>query len=411
MAQINITLNQDEILQLMSNDREGAFKRLLQESLNSFMKAESTEQLKAEPYERTEERADSRNGFRDRKLNTRIGTITLKVPRHRNGSFETLIFDEYTRSEAALIASMMEMVVNGVSTAKVGKVVETLCGTSFSKSTVSNICKELDKNVNEFLASPITGEYPFVTVDATYFKVREERKILSKALMVAYAVNRVGIREVIGFGVYSRESKETWKDFFLTLKNRGLTGVRMITSDAHEGIQYAISQVFPDVPWQRCQVHFTRNILDKTPNRYREGLRTELREMFTSNTIEQARNRRDEILQDYRDIAEKAMECLETGFESAMTVMIFSENTRKVLRTSNHIERLNRELKRRANVIGIFPNSESLLRLMGTVILERNDVLKSAARKVFYQPAYEEIIGKVDKLQMIAMEQRQLLAA
>ena len=354
MAQINITLNQDEILQLMSNDREGAFKRLLQESLNSFMKAESTEQLKAEPYERTEERADSRNGFRDRKLNTRIGTITLKVPRHRNGSFETLIFDEYTRSEAALIASMMEMVVNGVSTAKVGKVVETLCGTSFSKSTVSNICKELDKNVNEFLASPITGEYPFVTVDATYFKVREDRKILSKALMVAYAVNRVGIREVIGFGVYSRESKETWKDFFLTLKNRGLTGVRMITSDAHEGIQYAISQVFPDVPWQRCQVHFTRNILDKTPNRYREGLRTELREMFTSNTIEQARNRRDEILQDYRDIAEKAMECLETGFESAMTVMIFSENTRKVLRTSNHIERLNRELKRRANVIGIY---------------------------------------------------------
>ena len=411
MAQINITLNQDEILQLMSNDREGAFKRLLQESLNSFMKAESTEQLKAEPYERTEERADSRNGFRDRKLNTRIGTITLKVPRHRNGSFETLIFDEYTRSEAALIASMMEMVVNGVSTAKVGKVVETLCGTSFSKSTVSNICKELDKNVNEFLASPITGEYPFVTVDATYFKVREDRKILSKALMVAYAVNRVGIREVIGFGVYSRESKENWKDFFLTLKNRGLTGVRMITSDAHEGIQYAISQVFPDVPWQRCQVHFTRNILDKTPNRYREGLRTELREMFTSNTIEQARNRRDEILQDYRDIAEKAMECLETGFESAMTVMIFSENTRKVLRTSNHIERLNRELKRRANVIGIFPNSESLLRLMGSVILERNDVLKSAARKVFYQPAYEEIIGKVDKLQMIAMEQRQLLAA
>lgn len=411
MAQINITLNQDEILQLMSNDREGAFKRLLQESLNSFMKAESTEQLKAEPYERTEERADSRNGFRDRKLNTRIGTITLKVPRHRNGSFETLIFDEYTRSEAALIASMMEMVVNGVSTAKVGKVVETLCGTSFSKSTVSNICKELDKNVNEFLTSPITGEYPFVTVDATYFKVREERKILSKALMVAYAVNRVGIREVIGFGVYSRESKENWKDFFLTLKNRGLTGVRMITSDAHERIQYAISQVFPDVPWQRCQVHFTRNILDKTPNRYREGLRTELREMFTSNTIEQARNRRDEILQDYRDIAEKAMECLETGFESAMTVMIFSENTRKVLRTSNHIERLNRELKRRANVIGIFPNSESLLRLMGSVILERNDVLKSAARKVFYQPAYEEIIGKVDKLQMIAMEQRQLLAA
>ena len=133
--------------------------------------------------------------------------------------------------------------------------------------------------------------------------------------------------------------------------------------------------------------------------------------MFTSDTIEQARNRRDEILQDYRDIAEKAMECLENGFESAMTVMIFSENTRKILRTSNHIERLNRELKRRSNVVGIFPNSESLLRLMGSVILERNDVLKGTTRRLFYQPTYEEIIGNADKLQMIAMEQRQLMAA
>ena len=410
MAQINITLNQDEILQLMSNDREGAFKKLLQESLNSFMKAESTEQLNAELYERTDERADSRNGFRDRKLNTRIGTIDLKVPRHRNSSFETLIFDEYTRSEAALIASMMEMVVNGVSTAKVGKVVETLCGTSFSKGTVSNICKELDKSVNEFLASPITGEYPFVTVDATYFKVREDRKVISKALMVAYAISGKGIREIIGFGVYSNESKETWKDFFLTLKKRGLSGVKMITSDANEGIQYAIAHVFPNVPWQRCQVHFTRNILDKTPKKYREGLRSELRELFTSDTIEQARNRRDEILQDYRDIAENAMECLETGFESTMTVMIFSENIRKLFRTSNHIERLNRELKRRSKVIGIFPNSESLLRLMGSVILERNDVLRNR-RRLFYQPTYDEIICKADKLYMIAMEQRQLLAA
>lgn len=206
MAQINITLNQDEILQLMATDREGAFKKLLQESLNSFLQAESTEQLNADPYERTEGRTDSRNGFCERNLNTRIGTIVLKVPRHQNSSFETTIFDEYTRSEVALVASMMEMVVNGVSTAKLSKVVETLCGTSFSKSTVSNICKELSKRVNEFLTSSITGEYPFITVDATYFKVREDRKIISKALMVAYAVNNAGIREVVGFGVYKNES-------------------------------------------------------------------------------------------------------------------------------------------------------------------------------------------------------------
>ena len=415
MAQINITLNQDEILQLMATDREGAFKKLLQESLNSFLQAESTEQLNADPYERTEGRTDSRNGFRERNLNTRIGTIVLKVPRHRNSSFETTIFDEYTRSEVALVASMMEMVVNGVSTAKVSKVVETLCGTSFSKSTVSNICKELSKRVNEFLTSSITGEYPFITVDATYFKVREDRKIISKALMVAYAVNNAGIREVVGFGVYKNESQETWKDFFLTLKNRGLSGVKMITSDAHEGIQYAISHVFPEVPWQRCQVHFSRNIINKVPKRYQEGLRTELREMFACETLEKARDRRDEILNDYREVAENAMECLEKGFDSAMTVMmtvmIFSQTTRKALRSSNHIERLNRELKRRSNVIGIFPNSESLLRLMGSVILERNDVLKERAQRLFYQPTYREIMHKSDELRKIAMEQRQMLAA
>ena len=395
----------------MATDREGAFKKLLQESLNSFLQAESTEQLNADPYERTEGRTDSRNGFRERNLNTRIGTIVLKVPRHRNSSFETTIFDEYTRSEAALVASMMEMVVNGVSTAKVSKVVETLCGISFSKSTVSNICKELSKRVNEFLTSSITGEYPFITVDATYFKVREDRKIISKALMVAYAVNNAGIREVVGFGVYKNESQETWKDFFLTLKNRGLSGVKMITSDAHEGIQYAISHVFPEVPWQRCQVHFSRNIIDKVPKRYQEGLRTELREMFACETLEKARDRRDEILNDYREVAENAMECLEKGFDSAMTVMIFSQTTRKALRSSNHIERLNRELKRRSNVIGIFPNSESLLRLMGSVILERNDVLKERAQRLFYQPTHREIMHKSDELRKIAMEQRQMLAA
>ena len=411
MAQINITLNQDEILQLMATDREGAFKKLLQESLNSFLQAESTEQLNADPYERTEGRTDSRNGFCERNLNTRIGTIVLKVPRHRNSSFETTIFDEYTRSEVALVASMMEMVVNGVSTAKLSKVVETLCGTSFSKSTVSNICKELSKRVNEFLTSSISGEYPFITVDATYFKVREDRKIISKALMVAYAVNNAGIREVVGFGVYKNESRETWKDFFLTLKNRGLSGVKMITSDAHEGIQYAISHVFPEVPWQRCQVHFSRNIIDKVPKRYQEGLRTELREMFACETLEKARDCRDEILNDYREVAENAMECLENGFDSAMTVMIFSQTTRKALRSSNHIERLNRELKRRSNVIGIFPNSESLLRLMGSVILERNDVLKERAQRLFYQPTHREIMHKSDELRKIAMEQRQMLAA
>ena len=240
MAQLNITLNQDEILHLMQCDREGAFLKLLQDSLNSVMKAESAEQLHAESYERSDDRTGYRNGSRDRLLNTRIGSFVLTVPKHRgNVPFKTEIFDNYCRSEAALIASMAEMVVNGVSTRKVSKVVETLCGTSISKSAVSDLCKDLDMAVEEFRGRPLTDCYPLVTVDATYFKVREDHRVISKALMIAYATNSKGLRDIIGFGVYSNESKDTWTDFLSGLRSRGLKDVRMFTSDSHEGIKYA----------------------------------------------------------------------------------------------------------------------------------------------------------------------------
>lgn len=248
MAQLNITLNQEEILQLLSENREDGFRQLLENSLNSILKAESAEQLNAAPYERTSERTGSRNGFRDRDLTTRIGAITLHVPKHRDGQpFKTKIFDSYSRSETALVASMAEMVVNGVSTRKVTQVMETLCGKSYSKSAVSGLCKDLDEQVEEFRRRPITDRYPFMTVDATYFKIRENHRIISKAFMIAYGTNGSGIREVLGFGVYPNESKETWRNFLLDLRNRGLSGLRMVTSDAHEGIRYALDQAFPGV--------------------------------------------------------------------------------------------------------------------------------------------------------------------
>lgn len=218
MAQLNITLNQDEILQLLSADREDAFRTLLQESLNSVLKAGSQEQLQAAPYERSEGRTDSRNGFRTRDLKTRIGTITLNVPRHRNQSFHTMVFENYSRSETALVTTMAEMVVSGVSTRKVARVVETLCGTSVSKSTVSEVCKDLDKEVEAFRNRPIEGNYPFLTVDATYFKVRENGWVVSKALMIAYGTSDDGKREIFGFSAYRNESRETWKDFLTGLK-------------------------------------------------------------------------------------------------------------------------------------------------------------------------------------------------
>lgn len=413
MAQLNITLNQEEILQLLSADRNTAFAKLLQDSLNSILRAESTEQLKAEPYERSEERTGSRNGFRDRPLTTRIGQITLKVPKHRDGAaFKTFVFNNYCRSEAALIVTMAEMCVNGVSTRKVSQVMETLCGKSFSKSTVSEACKELDDKVKEFRDRPLAGDYPFMTIDATYFKVRENSRVISKAFMIAYATNSEGHREIIGFDIYRNESKETWNAFLKQLKARGLTGVRMITSDAHEGIIDAISKQFPDVPWQRCQFHFSRNITQKTPAKYQKGLASELQDMFNCKTIEAARKRRDEIIADYKNVAEEAMTCLDEGFEDAMTVMVLPGYLHKYYRTSNQIERLNKELKRRSKVIGVFPNEDSLMRLMGAVLMERNDHLASM-RCVFKATTLQELMTTdiPTKLVKIAREQQQLLAA
>ena len=228
-------------------------------------------------------------------MNTRGGRITLHVPRHRNVPFKTLVFDNYSRSEAALVASMAEMVVNGVSTRKVSRVMETLCGTSFSKSAVSDVCKDLETAVKEFQTRPLEGDYPFLTVDATYFKVRENSRIISKAFMIAYGTNAEGHREILGFGVYAKESSATWTDFLLSLKKRGLTGLLMITSDAHEGILNAIGKVFPTVPWQRCQFHFSRNITDKAPKKYQTGLRAELQELFNCKTMAEARKVRDRI--------------------------------------------------------------------------------------------------------------------
>ena len=413
MAQLNITLNQEEILLLLSNDRDEAFKKLLQSSLNSILLAESEEQLKAAPYERSEERTDCRNGTRERCLTTRIGKIELQVPRHRNQPFKTMIFDNYSRSEAALIASMAEMVINGVSTRKVSRIVETLCGTTISKSSVSELCKDLDHKVEAFRKRPLTGEYPFLTLDATYFKVRENHRIVSKAFMIAYGTDASGYREILGFGVYHNESKETWNSFLRSLKDRGLKGLLMITADAHEGIRDAISRVFPDVPWQRCQFHFSRNISGKAPKKYQAGIRAELQEMFNCSTITEAREKRDSIIMDYQDVAEAAVSCLDEGFESAMTAMLLPEGRIRMLyRTSNHIERLNAELKRRSRVIGVFPNEASLLRLMGSVLIERNEIIIS--QKPLFNAAKFRAMLATDtptKLIEIAQEQKKLLAA
>ena len=411
MAQLNITLNQEEILQLLSSNRDDAFKQLLQDSLNSILQAESTEQLKAGRYERSDDRTDSRNGTRERQLTTRLGKIELVVPRHRDVPFKSLIFDNYKRSEAALVTTMAEMVISGVSTRKVAKVVETLCGTSYSKSMVSEVCKDLDYAVNEFRNRPLENAYPFVLVDATYFKVRENHRVVSKALMVAYATNLEGRREVIGFDLFDNESNDTWFMFIGSLKKRGLHGVRVITSDAHQGILFAIRKVFPEVPWQRCQTHFSRNIMDKTPTRYQKGLQSELLEMYNARDINDARKIKDRIIDDYGDVAPAAMDCLDIGFESAMTVMVLPDVLRRYHRTSNHIERLNRELKRRSSVIGVFPNNESVIRIMGSVLIDMHETSATCRTGGYPKSLLQSMDEYLPQLRAIALEQEKLLAA
>ena len=412
MAQVNITLNKEEILQVLTGDREEALKFLLERILNEIMKAESEEQIGAVKYERSEERQGYRNGTRERQLTTRIGTLTLQVPRHRKEPFHTMVFENYKRSEASLIATMVQMVIAGVSTRKVSNVVETLCGQTFSKSTVSKLCKRLDEDIETFKKQPLDQmEAPFVLVDATYFKAREDHRIVAKAFMIALAIKSDGHREIIGFDVYDAEDNFSWNHFLSDLRNRGLTSVQVITSDAHKSIRKAIAEVYPNVAWQRCQVHLMRSILEKIPTKYKEGIKTELREMFHAPSLQEARSRKNEIIADYESIAEKAMTILEGGFEDSMTVMNLPEYIRVAVRTTNLLERTNRELKRRSDVIQVFPNADSILRLMGTVAMEHSEI-HSAKQRVFSEMKYLELKPQLAiEYEDIAMKQLALLQA
>ncbi len=402
MAQLNFTLDYDFFIGLFSESKDEAFGKLMEAILNQVLKAESAEQLGAENYERSGERNDYRNGTRTRSLTTRIGKIELQVPRHRNKPFKTILFENYQRNEQALIATMMEMVVQGVSTRNVQKVTEELCGESFSKSTVSEICKELDIPVKQFKERLLPERYPFIIADAIYLKVREDHRVRSKALYVAVGINNTGHKEIIGFEVYDSEKRNTWKEFFEGLKSRGLRDVDFVISDAHLGLVEAIKESFPGSTWQRCQAHFTRNIIDKCPKKYGSGLASELRDMFNASTIEEARRLKDSIIEEYQDVAADAMEILDTGFEDAVVIMNLPTKYRIALRTSNIIERENREIRRREKVIGIFPNAESIIRLIGAVLHDDHNDWSNQQRLFDMAEYYEKQSSILMKLHKAA---------
>lgn len=373
MARLNITLNEETLKELMLGDRDQAITKLLEGVFNAVLKMEASEQVGAQAYERTEDRTTYRNGYRTRRLTTRVGSLTLHVPKFRNGTFSTELFRSYERSEQALLLSLMEMVIQGVSTRKIAQITESLCGTSFSKSTVSALCKQLDPAVHAFKNRPLDSDYPFVIMDGFYTKARENGAVRSKCLLIAVGVNSSGKREVLGLQAGDAESYISWKDFFKSLKQRGLRGVDLVTSDDHSGLVQAISELFPGVIWQRCQTHFSRNLLDKVPRKEKKAVHSRLNDLYNSPDLKEAYRRRDALFDHLKVVAPKAIEILDKGFADITAIFSLPEKYRKRLRTSNSIERLNEEIRRRERVIRIFPNEESIERLLGSLLIEQHE--------------------------------------
>ena len=264
-------------------------RQLVEAALNRFLDAEITEHLQAGPYERTEGRTGYRNGFRPRQLKTRVGTLSLSVPMDREGTFKSELFERYQRSEKALVGTLMEMYLEGVSTRKVREVTEALCGTSFSKSTVSRLVGDLDGDLAAWRARRLDVAYPYLVVDARYEHVRVAGQVVSQGVLIVKGVREDGLRELLAVEVADTESEATYESLFRSLKDRGLTGVRLVTSDDHRGLVNAIQKHFQGAAWQRCQVHVARNALGKVGKRHQRAIADDVRAVFNAPSIAWAR--------------------------------------------------------------------------------------------------------------------------
>jgi putative transposase len=374
MTQLNITINLEDLKEKIENSTlESPVKAAVALVLNSLMEKERDEYINALSHERTEERRAYRNGYYERELLTGSGTLKLRVPRTRDGEFSTTVFEKYKRCEQALILSMIEMVVNGVSTRKVTKIIEELCGKNVSKSLVSNLTKSLDPIINEWRNRPLNSlYYPYIYVDAMYIKVRENDKVVSKSVHIACGINQNGYREIIGLKISHAESIESWSQFFEYLKSRGLQSPKMVISDAHAGLVTSIKQSFLGTAWQRCAVHFLRNVVDTLPKKGTSEARQELRDLFKNSNLELVRDLKKHFIEKYQDVKglSKAIQKLDDGFEDTIQFHSQPFQFHVSLRTTNMIERVNREIRRREKVIQIFPNDQSAIRIIGSVLMD-----------------------------------------
>jgi putative transposase len=386
VTQYQLTVDSETVQRLFSGD--GQLGRLVEAVLNQVLNAQVSEQLQAAPYERSDQRQGYRNGYKPRQLTTRVGTLTLQVPQVREGQFSTELFARYQRSEQALVLTLMEMVVNGVSTRKVARITEELCGTSFAKSTVSDLCKALDPVVSAWNERDVSAQrFPFVLVDALVVKVREEGRVRAVSALVATGVNEQGYREILGLRIGDSESERTWQDFFTWLKGRGLNGVDLVVSDHHGGLVKAVQVQVQGATWQRCQTHLSANIADATPKALQEEVHARLRPIFDASDEATARTLLASFVADYQAKAPAAVATLERGFDDATAVLALPAPYRVRLRTTNGVERLNEEIRRRERVIRIFPNRDSVVRLVGALLMEQDEVW-TTGKRYFDMTAY-----------------------
>jgi len=358
--------------------RDGRLEDFVREAVvlvaRELMESEISSEIGAELGEvAPEARSTHRNGYRPRGWETRVGEIELLIPRKRQGpAYFPSFLEPRRRSEQAIVAVVMEAYVNGVSTRKVDRLVEQLGIGGMTKDRVSALCRALDEHVEAFRSRPLEGAYPYLWLDAKHVKVRDRGRVVSKAVVIAYAVHETGVREVIDLDVGEVESGAFWREFLLALKRRGLHGVQLVISDAHEGLKAAIARVLA-CPWQRCTVHFVRD-MDQHCRRDQRGLvGAALREIFNAEDRAQAKERATLVLARLQSISPKVCELLEEAEEDLIAFYAFPREHQTKLRSTNPLERVNREIGRRSDVVGIFPNDAAVIRLAGALLIEQND--------------------------------------
>jgi len=372
-----VTNNRMTLLEQLSKYVVEKDKDFLKEALtlliNALMDAEVTTIIGAEKYERNENRSNYRNGYRQREWDTRVGTLQLSIPKLRHGSYFPSLLEPRKMSEKALLNVVQEAYVHGVSTRKVDELVEALGMRGMDKSEVSRISKQLDDFVKEFKNRRLEGEYPYLWLDATFPKIREGGRVCSMALVIAVGVNQSGEREVLGFDVGMSEDGAFWEEFLRRLVARGLKGVKLVISDAHEGLKAAVKKILAGSAWQRCRVHFMRNVLSQVPKSYQGMVSSIIRTIFAQNDQASAREQLRHVVDELKNRFPKAMTILEEAEDDILAYMAFPREHWTQIHSTNPLERLNREIRRRTDVVCIFPNREAVIRLVGAMLMEQND--------------------------------------